>query len=377
MKYTTALVCQPQSSLEKYSSLKEDALEYQKILVLQTAFLGDVILSTPTVRAIKQVFPISQIDVLTIPETGIIFKYNLHVNYVLFFDKRKPKKKLVNFGKTVWRLKKQDSDLSFSIQGSMTSSLLMFFAGIKHRVGFARQKQNLLTIPVDHQRDLHIRKRYLYLLKPFVKDFDENCFDAQTQIFWSDKENQQAQRIIASIKKKNVLILGIAPGSVWPTKRWPKEYFISLLKILSSEKIKIILFGGKGEQSLCQEIIEKSQSDAINLAGALSVLESSALISKIDLMISNDSAPLHIANAVQTDVIAIFGPTVKRFGCYPFRNNDTLLEVDLYCRPCSKHGGQRCPEKHFRCMKEIKPEIVFEVIVSHLKDRLHRSGNLK
>ena len=168
--------------------------------------------------------------------------------------------------------------------------------------------------------------------------------------------------------KKNHLILGIAPGSVWQTKKWPKGYFITLLEMLSKEKIKIILFGAKDEQPLCQEIIDNSKADALNLAGSLSVLESAALIKKIDLMISNDSAPLHIANAVQTNVLAIFGPTVKRCGCYPFQENDTLIEVELYCRPCKKHGGRRCPEKHFRCMRDINPEMVFETIVSKMRN---------
>jgi len=102
------------------------------------------------------------------------------------------------------------------------------------------------------------------------------------------------------------------------------------------------------------------------------VLESAALIATVDLMLTNDSAPLHIANAVQTDVFAIFGPTVRRFGCYPFREHDKMLEVDLYCRPCSKHGGRRCPEKHFRCMRDIQPAFVFEEIMAYFRGKNDR-----
>jgi heptosyltransferase II len=344
-------------------------VEYQKILVIQTAFLGDVILTTPTVKAIKQVFHYSQVDVLTIPQAAIVFKYNPYVNLTLIFDKKKVLKKIFNFWKIVKQLRKTKYDLAFSIQSSMTSSLVMFLGNIPNRIGFARQKQKLLTEPVIHNRRLHIRKRYLYLLKPFVKKYNDSSFDTQTEIFWSDSEKQRAQKIYSSIFEKDFSILGFAPGSVWQTKRWPTEYFIALLEMLSKEKIKILFFGGIEEQLLCQEIINKSLSNAVNLAGSLSVLESAALIKKIDLMISNDSAPLHIANAVQTDVVAIFGPTVKRFGCYPFRENDTLLEVDLYCRPCSKHGGLRCPEKHFRCMRDINPEMLYETIISKIGNK--------
>ena len=347
--------------------MKNDETKFQKILVLQTAFLGDVIMTTPTVKAIKQVFPDAQIDVLTIPQTAIVFKYNPNVNSTLVFDKKKVLRKLINFWMIIRQLRKANYDLAFSIQGSMTSSLLLYLGNIPNRIGFARLKQKLLTEPVLHKRGLHIRKRYLYLLKPFVNNFEENSFDTQTEIFWSENESRKAGEIYSSIYEKDSLLLGIAPGSVWQTKKWPKDYFISVLKMLAKEKIKILFFGGKEEQPLCQEIIDKSQADALNFAGSFSVLESAALIKKIDLMITNDSAPLHIANAVQTDVIAIFGPTVKRFGCYPYRENDTLLEVDLYCRPCGKHGGHNCPEKHFQCMKEIYPDMVYQTIRKKLK----------
>ena len=216
-------------------------MEFQKILVLQTAFLGDVILTTPTIRAIKQVFPGAQVDVLAIPQTAIVFKYNPNVNSILIFNKKKVFTKLIHFWKIVWQLRKFKYDLAFSIQGSMTSSLLMFLGNIPNRVGFARLKQKLLTKPVIHKRGLHIRKRYLYLLQPFVTNFHENYFDGQTEIFWTEKENQKVQEIYSSIFEKNHLILGIAPGSVWQTKKWPKGYFITLLEMLSKEKIKIIL----------------------------------------------------------------------------------------------------------------------------------------
>jgi len=101
---------------------------------------------------------------------------------------------------------------------------------------------------------------------------------------------------------------------------------------------------------------------SINLAGDLTLLESAALISKVDLVVSNDSAPLHIANAVKTDVFTIFGPTVKEFGFYPYRKNDKIFEVDLECRPCGKHGGKECPLGHFKCMLEVKPEIIWKEI---------------
>jgi len=85
----------------------------------------------------------------------------------------------------------------------------------------------------------------------------------------------------------------------------------------------------------------------------------------MDLVVCNDSAPLHMANAVKTDVFAFFGPTVQKFGCYPYRNGDKMLEVELDCRPCGKHGGNQCPLNHHRCMLDVKPEAVYEEIKQH------------
>lgn len=339
----------------------QDKSSYENILIIQTAFLGDVIMSTPLIRAAKKTFPNAKIDILTIPQTAIVFKHNPHINEVLHFDKRKLWKKLISFFKVVSQIRRRKYDLAISIQSSMTSSLLMLLGGIANRVGFARQK--LVTLPVTHKRGYHVRIRYLKLLKYFsTEDFDD-----QSELFWTPNETLKANQIIYKCRENNKYILGVAPGSVWATKQWPKDYYIELLRLLKNEDVQIVLFGGNDEEQLCAEIASDADSSAMNLAGKLSVLESAALIERVDLMLTNDSAPLHIANAVKTDVFAFFGPTVRRFGCYPYRGNDRMLEIDLYCRPCSKHGGRRCPEKHFRCMLEITPEHVYQQIMTYFK----------
>ena len=335
-------------------------MNIQKILVIQTAFLGDVILATPVIKAIKQTFPGAEVHTLTIPGTSMIFQYNPYVTRRLVFDKKKPFKKLTEFLKLISILRANQYEIAFSIQSSMTSALLMYFSRIPLRVGFERQK--LLTIPISEKRGLHTRERYLRLISPFSR----KSFNSQTQIFWSTKEEQKVTAILRQFQPSNTMLLGIAPGSVWFTKRWPQDYFVSLLKMLANENISIFLIGGPDDRQLCQKIINQAQTPTINLAGELNILESAAFISKLDLMVTNDSAPLHLANAVKTDVIAIFGPTVKEFGFYPFRENDSVLEINLDCRPCSKHGGRRCPERHFRCMREITPEMVYGEIITKL-----------
>ena len=336
----------------------------KKILVTQTAFLGDVILSTPVVREINKIFRYSQIDVLTRPDTQIVFKYNPYVNKTLVFDKKGKRKKLASFIELVKLFREIEYDLAISIQSSFTSAMLMVLGKIPNRVGFDMQK--FLTIPIPYDNNLHTREKALSLLKPF---FNEE-FDSQTQLFWSQREDEKAQRIFDIISSQSNYVVGIAPGSVWQTKRWLKEYYISLARMLTHENFSLVFIGGKTERELCHEIIAKSRAHAFNLAGDLNVLESAALIDRLDLMITNDSAPLHIANAVKTDVLAIFGPTVKEFGFYPFRENDRMLEIPLYCRPCGKHGGRYCPERHYKCMRLVTPEMVFDAVNSMIESKV-------
>lgn len=337
-------------------------MSYKNILVIQTAFLGDVILSTPVIRGLRKIFSEANIDVVTIPGTSIVFEFNPYVRQVIEFEKKSPIKKLFLFYRLIKKLRQNNYDLAISIQSSFTSSLLMALGKTPERVGFHFQK--MVTIPVSHEKGLHIRDRYLSLLTPFSKE----KFDNQTELFWTEKEERHAQQAFDVNPKKSSQAIGIAPGSVWQTKMWLKDYFIELLDRLADKNIAIFLIGGVSDKSLCEEIRQKSKnSNVIDVAGELSVLESAALIQKLDLMVTNDSAPLHIANAVKTDVLAIFGPTVRRFGCYPYRERDKMLEIDLCCRPCAKHGGNRCPEKHFRCMKEITPQTVYDTLITMIQ----------
>lgn len=333
----------------------------EKILVVQTAYLGDVILSTPFFRALGVVFPNAQVDVVTTPSTQVLLKHHPGIRRIWTLDKSNLFRKGVDFFRLVHAFRKEKYDLAFSLQLHLTSSLLLLASGIPVRVGFRRQK--LLTLPIQLPKGLPVRERYLYLLSPW----QDSGLDSGTELFWSSAEEDKASQIISQFHPSGRFLVGIAPGSIWPTKRWPMEYYQRLVEKLTRHGIDVFLFGGAEDVSLCETV--KGESGAVNLAGKLSVLESAAVIQKCNLFISNDSAPMHMANAVKTPVIAIFGPTVRQFGCYPFGPHDEVLEVDLPCRPCSKHGTKRCPQGHFRCMREILPETVFEKVLAHLEKK--------
>ncbi len=332
-------------------------MAFNRILLVQTAFLGDTILVTPLIRAVRSLFPDSQIDILVIPQTAGVLQNNPHLNKIILFDKRRDKKSA--FTHTLKRLKNEHYDLAITAHSSFTTGLLLKLAAIPQRIGFDRNPIRFFltqTVPVPSTG--HTIEKNLALLKPF----SHRKFPIQTEIFPSHKEKYLAQNLLQRLNADRPKI-AIAPGSVWPTKRWPKNYYAELIKNIKNE-FSLIFIGSQAERELCTWIIEQAGAQAaMNLAGELSLLQSAAVIERCDLMLCNDSGALHLANAMQTDVFAFFGPTVKKFGFYPFRPNDFVFEIPhLSCRPCGKHGSQTCPQKHFRCMLEIIPSTVEQKI---------------
>jgi len=332
---------------------------FKKILIVQTAFIGDVVLITPLIRETKNTFPSALIDVLVIPQTKDVLVNNPHIRRIITFDKRK--NKLNAFIKTVRILRKQNYDLAILPHSSVPTIYLMLLSGIATRVGFDRghaAKYLTMKVPYVNGQNWHVTQKNLHLLNLFSK----RQFDIQTEIFPSERDKKKADSYLSKLPQKNRPVIAIAPGSVRNTKKWPEKHYIELTRLLGNAKFNIIFIGSKDEFSLCKNIIESANVPAINLAGKTSIIESAAVIQKCDLMVCNDSAALHIANAVQTDVFAFFGPTVTDFGFFPFRKGDHVFELDMDCRPCGSHGGKKCPSGHHKCMEDITPSHVCKII---------------
>jgi heptosyltransferase-2 len=327
---------------------------YERIIIIQTAFLGDVILMTPLIRATRQLFPEAVIDVLVIPETSPVLANNPHLNRVLTFDKRG--NKVLGFIRTVREIRKGRYDLAIAPHSSLTTAYIMRLGGIPERLGFDRWGASRhLTLKVPHLEGVHKARKNLHLLSVFT----DREFDMQTEVFPDQAMIDRARIIKARLPRPGRPVIGVFPGSIWATKRWPETHFAALLEGLYEAGFNLILGGSPGERDLCERIIRVSGVSAVDIAGETGPLEAAAVIGECDLVICNDSAPLHIANAVGTDVFAIGGPTdMRRMGYFPFRERDVIFEVDLACRPCGSHGGRRCPEGHHRCMEDLKPEVI-------------------
>ena len=149
-------------------------------------------------------------------------------------------------------------------------------------------------------------------------------------------------------------LLAVAPGARWPTKRWPVERFAAVAQDLAQERgAAVVVLGGPDESRLASALCDNLDVPVIHVAGTQPLMHSAALLSRCSLLISNDSGLMHMATALQVPVVAIFGPTVREFGFYPFQARAEVVSEPLPCRPCSTKGSIRCPRGHHACMQDI------------------------
>ncbi|MBC8278583.1 MAG: lipopolysaccharide heptosyltransferase II [FCB group bacterium] len=331
-----------------------------KILILQTAFIGDVILAVPLIEGVFRKYPGAEISFLTIPYSAPVLMNHPQLTETLVFDKRGGNS-LRNTLEMVKTLKRRKFDLAIVPHRSLRSAVMVWAAGIPRRNGFGRSAGNFLfSNKVEYRKDWHEVKRNLSLI-----GMEEESI--APRIYPGEKEMDKTEEFLRSAGVSGGFT-AMAPGSIWETKKWPEEYYRELCASMKERGMApVVLTGGPKETGVCRKVAEGLEGYVHIAAGRLNPLESAALISKAAVMIANDSAAGHIAAAVSTPVVSIFGPTVPGFGFAPYGEKNAVIgHPDLYCRPCRIHGSRKCPEKHFRCMLEVKPERVLEEVLKFL-----------
>jgi heptosyltransferase-2 len=339
-----------------------DPKKIKKALIIQTAYIGDVILTTPVIDVLHSSLPEIEIDFLTIPKSSIILKYNPFLNKTIIFDKKKKDKGLSG----LWRLGKllynKHYDLCIVPHRSFRSAVLALMTRASIRIGFNRSSfKKVFTDIVPYNQNIHEIERNLSLLRA-VGIQGQRMFP----VIHASKDDQLVIRNLwqdMGFKEKDKVI-AIAPGSVWPTKRWPDDYFAELCQRLKVDGFKVVLVGSREDISLCEKISINSEKTS-SIAGETTLTQTFEFFKLCAGVVTNDSAPLHLGMAAQIPVFAIFGPTVPAFGFGPFGENSIIFENDnLNCRPCSIHGGKKCPIKTFECMVSVMPDRLSEKIRS-------------
>jgi len=342
----------------------------KKVLIVQTAFIGDVILATPLAEAVQQVFPDSQIDFMTIPAAANLLEKNKFINRVVIFDKRGRQRGLLALWKLAKSLQQEHYDVALVPHRSLRSALLVRLAKIPQRLGFDRSAGKWFFTRRVPYRQKHEVERNLDLLRVL-----DNNFAAPSPKIFRDNSDEQIVGQLLNDNKAAKWRCALAPGSVWATKRWPAERFIELAKKLIAETGAFVyLIGGGSDLELCAAIADEIGGNCFDAAGKLSLRQSAALLDRCQILVSNDSAPTHLGVATRCKIITIFGPTVPAFGFAPFGEGHLVIEKKLPCRPCSSHGGHRCPIGTHACMLEISAEEVFRRVLALRNAALIYSG---
>ena len=327
--------------------------KFKKVLIIRLSSLGDILLTTPFIRAIKIQCPNIKIDMLIKAEYADVIKLNPYIDKKLFFKKDNK----VN-NDLITQLGNNGYDLIIDLQNNLRSKKIT--SKIKsNSVRFSKNSWNkflLVKFKINKLIDAsQIPVRYAQALPGF--QLDGKGVDLVTDKNPSDE-----------LKQKENLI-GFCPGAKHFTKRWPKEYFIKLGKKLTQTGYTIVLFGGKIDKEICS-LIAKEIPGSIDLSNTDDILQTTADMKLCKAVVCNDSGLMHTASAVEIKVAAIFGSTVKEFGFTPYNCSNLILENNsLTCRPCSHIGRNSCPKKHFECMQSIKPDFVFEKLISFISNK--------
>ncbi|HEU4682644.1 MAG TPA: glycosyltransferase family 9 protein [Gemmatimonadales bacterium] len=319
--------------------------------MIQTAFLGDVVLTTPLLSALAERH--GPVDVVTTPTAGGLLETHPAVRSVIRYDKHGTDRGWKRFWRLAAELRARRYSTVYLPHRSVRSAALAMLSGAPERIGFSGGAGAITyTQLIPRQRHGHEVERLLALAGP-----DQPA--ARVTLGLTAADHSAADGWLAT-HGVGTRFVALAPGSIWGTKRWP--YYPALAAALDQP---CVVIGGRDDTFLADAIVASAAGRAVSAAGALSLRASAALIQRAAVLVTNDSAPLHLATAVGTPVVALFGPTVPEFGFGPRGIMDHALgHASLACRPCSKHGPQTCPLGHHRCMRELTVETVAAAVAA-------------
>lgn len=324
----------------------------QKMLVIQTAFTGDVVLATAVIEKLHQFYPETKIDFLLRKGNEGLLKDHPFLNQVLIWNKKE--KKFKNLFDILKQIRRKKYDKVINLQRFASTGFLTAFSKATETIGFDKNPFSFLfTKKVSHQfeKGVHEVERNNRL----IEDFTDTTFN-KPRLYPSKKNEEE----IIQYQRQSYVCM--APASVWFTKQYPEEKWIELIDHFP-EQYHIYLLGGKEDDTLCERIKGKTTNKkAVVLAGKLNFLQSAALMKGAKMNYTNDSAPLHFASATNAPVTAIFCSTVPEFGFYPLSEKSIIVQtsVPLSCKPCTLHGRKACPLGHYKCGVTIETRKLLE-----------------
>lgn len=337
-------------------------------LVIQTAFLGDLILSVPVLKRIKYLFPQDRLIVVCKKGIGDFLVKNHIADQVIEIEKSNS----ATYKQALQTLESYEVNHLFCLHRSVRSQLFSARIKARRKIGFSSFLGFwIFDDTVEHVSENPEVLRQFRILQPLDTEtqnqFTRSSFEYLNEVaadgsmpevpaFFSFPKTSDEPPRSELVSKK----IAVFPGSVWATKQWTKEGFVALVQQLANAGYQVDLMGGPPERTLCEEISGLSGVQVNVLAGKLSIADSIEALKGYDLVISNDSASTHMASLKNRPVISIFGPTVLSMGFRPWTSQLRIVEnLEMQCRPCGRHGHKECPLKHHLCMKLIAAPQVF------------------
>lgn len=329
----------------------------KKIIVRSTNWVGDSVITTPVFRALDKIFPWADIDVIARPWNEAVFQHNPFIHKIHVFNE---KQSYGQYLKSIRCLRKEKYDLGILLPNSFNAAFQAFLGGVKQRVGFQTDgRRFLLTHPLPVPEDkARTHQVYYYLqMLGFLEHFHRD--NVALEIFITDEEKEWAKNYLSELGiHESELIVGINPGAEYgPAKRWFPEYFAKVAdKLAAKHNGRVLVFGSPKEKEFAANVCKHMTMANHNLAGKTTLRQLMALVSMVNLFVTNDTGTMHIAAALHTPTVAIFGSTCS-IATGPFSKESTVVRPPshLNCMPCLK---KTCRFNHYKCLKTITPEIV-------------------
>ena len=340
----------------------------QKILVFRLSSIGDIVLTTALLRCLRHTYPDAQIDFLVKRQFASILQCVPYISNVFQLDTTKGLKGLLKLRR---KLQKEKYDVVLDIHKNWRSKFVCNTIGARQVFSFKKHVFNRLLL-VKYKVDAYniVRPVFLRFLDT-AKKLGVHYDNKKTELIVP----KEIQRAVDNYLEDNGIkphknIIVVCPGASFLNKQWQVEKLQAITELIITKlHFQVVLLGGLKEQKICQEIADKSNGAALNVAGIFDLSQSAAVLNRAQATIANDTGMLHMSEALNVPVVGIYGPTVRQFGYFPVLEQSKVAQVELACRPCTKMGMNTCPKGTFDCTQSISVEMVFSYLTKILNHK--------